>query len=251
MVFFALFISTVGGVSAYHSDISVAFYTLSFWHYYVYLLAYRFRAVPLSAFKRDAIAMKCVSLAILGWAFFSGTPDIISMSVSALGFALNAYSAVILGSDRSYYGYELGGIAYHRITSFPYSMLAHPMLIGNIVAFSGTLINADFRENWSPLAVTHAVMNVGLLFMETTISADSRSKRFVRVTSVPAKYIIGITVVTFGAAIGYATVGPLEISIGILLGVITSTYALVLFSLYSTDARENAPPHTIADGNAT
>jgi protein-S-isoprenylcysteine O-methyltransferase Ste14 len=195
--------------------------------------------------------MKCVSIAVLGWAFFSGAPDFLSLSVVTLGFGLNAFSAMKLGSDRSYYGYEVGRLPYQRITSFPYSMTAHPMLIGNIVGFSGTLINSDFRENWLPLAVAHVSMNVGLLIMETTISADSRFVRYIRATSAAALYVICIAFVALSAGIGYALGEALDPAIGALVGIIVSAYALALFSLYSINERENAAHQTIADGKVT
>jgi hypothetical protein len=251
LLLFVLFLSAIASVATYLSSVAVAVYALSFWHYYVYWLAYLFRAVPLAAFKRDAIMMKCVSIAVLAWAFLSEALDFISLTVVTLGFALNTYAAIKLGSDRSYYGYEIGGLPHQRITSFPYSMTAHPMLIGNIVAFSGTLINADFREHWWPLAVGHAAMNVGLLIMETTISADSKFIRSLRATSVAARYVIGIAVLALGAAIGYAAGGPLHPAIGALVGLIGYAYALALFSLYSIGERENAAHHTISDRNVT
>ena len=248
---FILFVSAIASLATYLSSVAVAIYALSFWHYYIYWLAYLFRSVPLAAFKRDAIMMKCVSIAVLAWAFLSGALDFLSLSVVTLGFALNTYAAMKLGSDRSYYGYEVGGFPHQRITSFPYSMTAHPMLIGNIVAFSGTMINADFRDHWWPLAVGHAAMNVGLLIMETAIKADSRFVRFVRATSVAARYVIGIAVLALGAAIGYAAGEPLHPAIGALVGLIASAYALALFSLYAIGERENMGHHTIADRNVT
>ena len=54
-------------------------YALSFWHYELYFLAYVYRAVPLSVFKRDAILMKCAALATLGAAYFSAPLDWVSM----------------------------------------------------------------------------------------------------------------------------------------------------------------------------
>jgi hypothetical protein len=44
------------------------------------------------------------------------------------------------------------------------------MLMGNIAAFSGTMINAEFRAQWWPLACTHVAMNVALLVMELFIT---------------------------------------------------------------------------------
>ncbi len=249
VLLFGLFVAAIVSAAAYDSSITVAIYALSFWHYYVYWLAYLFRAAPLAAFKRDAIIMKSVSIAVLGGAFFSATPDYLSLSVVTLGFSLNAYAAMKLGSDRSYYGYEIGGLPYRRITSFPYSMTAHPMLIGNIVAFSGTLLNAGFREHWWPLALGHVAMNAGLLVMETTIGANSRFVRYVRATSVAVRYVIGIAVMTLGAAIGYLTGKPLDPVLGSLVGIAATAFGLALFSLYSNDARESATRNMIADGS--
>jgi hypothetical protein len=248
---FVFLASAIAIVAFYQSNIAIAVYVLSFWHYYIYWLAYLFRAIPLEAFKQDAIVMKSVSIAALGWAFFSGSPDFFSLSVIMLGFGLNAFSAIKLGSDRSYYGYEVGKLPYQRIASFPYSITAHPMLIGNIVAFSGTLINSDFRENWWPLAVAHVAMNFGLLIMETTISANSRFVRYIRVSSAAVLYVIGIAFVALSAGIGYALGEPLNPVIGALVGIIVSAYALALFSLYSINERENAAHQTIADGKVT
>ena len=48
---------------------ALAVYALSFWHYYLYWLAYRFGAVPLAVFKRDAVLMKTAALSALGFAY--------------------------------------------------------------------------------------------------------------------------------------------------------------------------------------
>jgi Phospholipid methyltransferase len=241
--FLALFISAIACATAFGLGIDGAVYSLSFWHYYVYWLAYLFCAVPLAAFKRDAILMKSVAMLILGLAYFSGEPNILSVFIVTLGFSLNTYSAMIVGSDRSYYGYEVGRLPSRLITSFPYSMSAHPMIIGNIVAFGGTLIDADFRERWWPLAIAHIAMNFGLLFMETSISAGSVTDRSFRTTSIPARFLIGLVGVLLGAAIGYVGSGPLHPFLGVALGVVISSYAFSLFVRYSSDQHEAAAHH--------
>ena len=40
------------------------------------------------------------------------------------------------------------------------------MIVGNVLAFGGTLINPGFREAWWPLASVHVALNLGLLGME-------------------------------------------------------------------------------------
>ena len=161
---FGVFVSAMAGAVAWGLDLEVAAYALSFWHYLVYWLGYLFCAAPLAAFKRDAIMMKSVAMGVLGWAFLSGAPDLLSVTVMTLGFALNTYAAAIMGSDRCYYGYEIGGLPGHRITSFPYSITAHPMLIGNIVAFTvgptGVALISDYwLRDSARIGVAVAIMS--------------------------------------------------------------------------------------------
>ena len=152
-----------------HSNV-LAIYALSFWHYGLYWFAYRHGAVAMDVFKRDAVMMKSVSLIALGTAYFATPLDALSLAVVAAGFVLNGVAARALGADRTYYGHELAGLPHQRITAFPYGWVSHPMLVGNMAAFGGTLLNAPFRDAWWPLAVAHIAFNLGLLVMETTVT---------------------------------------------------------------------------------
>ena len=122
-------------------------------------------------FRRDAIAMKTVALAAFGVAYAAAPIDGLSLAVIAAGFLLNVSAARALGADRTYYGFELAGLAPVRVDAFPYSLTAHPMLIGNAIAFAGTLLNETFRRDWWPLAVAHVALNLAVLWMETHVSA--------------------------------------------------------------------------------
>lgn len=141
---------------------------LSFWHYALYWLAWRYRAIPLALFRRDAVVMKSVALLVLGAVYFTAPPDLWSLTAVGAGFLLNLAAARALGPDRTYYGHELARLPLLRITAFPYSHIAHPMLVGNMTAFGGTLLNAGFRADWWPLACAHVALNAGLMVMETT-----------------------------------------------------------------------------------
>ena len=151
-------------------QIGLAVYALSFWHYVLYWFAYRHGTVAHGLFKHDAVAAKTVSLAALAVVYLAAPPDLLSLAVVAAGFGLNAIAARALGTDRTYYGEEVAGLPPQRITAFPYGWIAHPMLVGNIAAFGGTLINAAFRAEWWPLAAIHVAHNIGLLVMETSVS---------------------------------------------------------------------------------
>jgi hypothetical protein len=159
-------------------SLSLAVYLLSFWHYYLYWLAFAFGAIPFDVFKRDAVAMKTVSLVALATAYLAAPLDLASLIVIACGILLNVRAAAALGIDRTYYGHEVAGLPPRRITAFPYSLTAHPMILGNVAAFGGTSINPEFRQHWWPLACLHVALNVGLLVMEL---AGTRRRRAVRI----------------------------------------------------------------------
>jgi hypothetical protein len=144
----------------------LAVYSLSFWHYYLYALAYCYGSITVREFRRDALLTKAISLATLAAVYFSEPLSLSSLIVVATGFALNVSAVLALGMDRTYYGFELGQLAATRITRFPYGWISHPMLIGNIVAFVGTLLNGPFRHRWWPLAACHVSLNLGILLME-------------------------------------------------------------------------------------
>jgi len=162
----ALFVLVVLLGAALDGSLPLAVYLLSFWHYYLYWLAFAFGAVPFDVFKRDAVAMKTVSVLALAMVYLAAPLDLASLTVIAGGFLLNLRAASVLGMDRTYYGHEVADLPQQRITVFPYSLVAHPMIVGNVAAFGGTLINPEFAQHWWPLAGLHVALNIGLLVME-------------------------------------------------------------------------------------
>jgi hypothetical protein len=173
-----LFVLAVVLGAALDRSLPIAVYLLSFWHYYLYWLAFAFGAVPFDVFKRDAVAIKTVSVAALAVVYLAAPLDLASLIVIACGILLNVRAAAALGIDRTYYGHEVAGLPPRRITAFPYSLTNHPMILGNVAAFGGTLINPAFRQHWWPLACLHVALNIGLLVMEL---AGPRRRRTVRI----------------------------------------------------------------------
>lgn len=145
---------------------AVAIYLASFVYYGLYWHAFAWGAPSFDAFKHDALLLKAVSVAALAFVYLQAPPDLLSLAVIALGILLNARAAAVLGIDRTYYGHELAGLPARRISEFPYSVMSHPMIVGNVMAFGGTLLNPGFRAAWWPLAALHVVLNLGLLAME-------------------------------------------------------------------------------------
>jgi hypothetical protein len=152
--------------AALEQSLPRAVWLLSFWHYYLYWLAFAFGAVPFDIFKRDAVAMKTVAVAALAAVYLAAPLDPVSLAVIAGGILLNVRAAAVLGVDRTYYGHEVAGLPPRRVTAFPYSLIAHPMIVGNVAAFGGTLLNPAFAERWWPLVGLHVALNIGLLAME-------------------------------------------------------------------------------------
>jgi len=153
-------------------------YLVSFLYYGLYWRAFAFGVSSFDTFKRGAIALKTVSVAGLAFVYLQAPIDLVSLAVIAGGILLNLSGAAALGLDRTYYGHEVAGLPAERVTGFPYSLTAHPMILGNVAAFGGTLINPQFRDAWWPLSGLHVVLNLGLLAMEL---AGDRHRQAVRV----------------------------------------------------------------------
>lgn len=145
---------------------AVAIYLASFVYYGLYWYAFAWGVGSFDAFKRDALLLKALSVAALAFVYLQAPPDLPSLGVIALGILLNARAAAVLGIDRTYYGRELAGLAARQVTAFPYSVMSHPMIVGNVMAFGGTLLNPAFRAAWWPLAALHVALNLALLAME-------------------------------------------------------------------------------------
>ena len=219
--------------AALEASPSLAVYLLSFWHYYLYWLAFAFGAIPFETFKRDAVAMKTVAVAGLATVYFAAPIDVVSLIVIGGGILLNLRAAMVLGVDRTYYGHEVAGLPLQRITAFPYSLTSHPMILGNVAAFGGTLINPAFREQWWPLACLHVALNIGLLAMELA----GAHRRAVRIggTFVVACAMIGAAFATVGS--GRALSVPVALA-----GLAAVTCAWTLYRCYTPAV--SAPPRT-------
>ena len=217
----AIFVIAVAGVALAAERWDMAVYVLSFWHYFVYSLAFFWRQIPLQRFKRDAIVLKTISLAALAFVFLQTVPNIYSVIVMTAGFSLNIAAAHRLGSDRTYYGYELGRCPPEWIASFPYSVMPHPMLIGNIAAYGGMLLDDEFRLFWWPLALLHMLFNSQILLMEIY---GGKSPFFGTLLPLAGFFSGSILLIA-----GFQDVGPFAL-VAVLIGLI---FGVTLFWRYS------------------
>lgn len=230
------FILLAVALAAVAGRLAVAVYSLSFWHYYLYWLAYRFGRIALPAFERDALLMKSVALALFFWAYFQVPIDWPSLAIIAAGFALNAVAAVALGRDRTYYGHEVADLPWRPQRRFPYSWIAHPMLVGNIIAYGGTLLAADFRRHWWPLAAAHVAANLGLWAMERYVTPlRGRLDHSQRAASCTFIAIV------FGVAALGLVAGRENRLVGATLGAGVVAFALVLFRTYTAPRAARTP----------
>lgn len=188
---------------------ALAVYAVSFWHYLLYWWAYRYGAVSPRRFRREALLMKSAAMVALGAVVLTLPWHTAAVVVMAGGFLLNTAAARALGVARTYYGWEIGDVPHARITGFPYSVVRHPMLVGNVVGYAGALLSPEFRAGWWPLAAGHVVLNLGLLVMETAVSprrartlAEPGAIRARRRVDLPVRAVVVVLAALAGAAAG-------------------------------------------------
>jgi hypothetical protein len=228
-----LYVVTVLLGAALGQSLALTVYLLGFWHYYLYWLAFAFGAVQFDVFKRDALAMKTVSVATLAVVYLAVPLDLASLAVIFVGILLNIRAAAVLGFDRTYYGHEVAGLPPQRITAFPYSLIAHPMIVGNVAAFGGTLVNPAFARQWWPLACLHVVLNIGLLVMETAGKPRSR------VVRTGGLVFAGVLFGTVFAVLGYGK--GMEVPITLVGGLQVAAAVACAWALYHCYARKAGP----------
>ena len=62
--------------------------------------------------------------------------DIPGIALATLGFSITILATVRLGMVRTYFGSELGFVKPEWINSFPYGVIPHPMIVGQLFAYS-------------------------------------------------------------------------------------------------------------------
>lgn len=244
-LFFLLFVATVAAGAALGRQPAFAVYLVSFLHYGLYWRAFAWGAESFETFKRDAILLKTLSILALAWVYLQAPLDPVSLLVIGLGILLCARAAAVMGIDRTYYGWEVGGLAPLRVTAFPYSLIAHPMIVGNVLAFGGTLINPRFRAEWWPLAALHVVLNLALLAMEL---AGPRRQPALRAAGFAVLAVIVAAAWHFGGAARLAPQAYPVVAGGVLAGAVLIAAATLRRRTRSAQAlsgagNDNFPPN--------
>jgi len=134
----------------------------SFVHYLMYVATFYHARDPNQAisflnFKRDVILYKTLAHINL-WAIYLYyfQFNLISIVLLLLGNGLAVLATRALGTDRTYFGVELGLCTPKRITVFPYNLpLPHPMIWGGIIGLLGFYANPAFRAAWPYIILVH------------------------------------------------------------------------------------------------
>ena len=116
----------------------------SYRHYalYISVFAYRTPPVAIGNVMRDAKLYKTLALGQLAYRLLpivDVEKDYPALCVMAAGFATTILATAQLGFIRTYFGSELGFVKPEWVSGFPYSVIPHPMIVGQLIAF-GTMI---------------------------------------------------------------------------------------------------------------
>lgn len=116
----------------------------SFRHYMVYMTTFAFRDKPVAFgyLMRDAKLYKTIALTHLGRRLLplvSLPRDLVGVSMAVAGFSITMLATAQLGFVRTYFGSELGFVKPKWIEGFPYNTVPHPMIVGQLIAYSSIL----------------------------------------------------------------------------------------------------------------
>jgi hypothetical protein len=122
----------------------VAFLALtSFRHYAVYMATFAFREnVAHGVMMRDAKFYKTIALMHLGRRLVplvTLPDDMPGVLLAVTGFMITILATAQLGMVRTYFGSELGFVKPSWIEGFPYNTIPHPMIVGQLFAYSSIL----------------------------------------------------------------------------------------------------------------
>ncbi len=138
-------------------SLPVFLYGSSFVHYLLYFAVYYTREdVAFYTFQRRAMFFKALALAQLVFIYVSfGRIDPLSIGLIVTGVALSGAAARVLGLERSYFAAELGRCEPLTLRRFPYNLLNHPMIVGNVIALLGFFALPELRATVPYLVPMH------------------------------------------------------------------------------------------------
>ena len=133
-------------ISAAYAMGPTAFLILtSYRHYCIYMATFAYRSPPvaLGTLMRDSKLYKTIALMHLSKRILPLVElpqDIPGVALATLGFSITILATVQLGMVRTYFGSELGFVKPQWISGFPYNTIPHPMIVGQLFAYSSILL---------------------------------------------------------------------------------------------------------------
>lgn len=150
----------------------------SFRHYAVYVTTFAFRSPPVAHgfLIRDAKLYKTIALMHLSHRLLPliRLPrDIPGVVMAILGFSITILATAQLGMARTYFGSELGFVKPEWISGFPYNIIPHPMIVGQLLAYSSILWwwREEMPENTTVLVGAHMACYVTHMVQEMFTSS--------------------------------------------------------------------------------
>jgi hypothetical protein len=81
-------------------------------------------------------------------------------------FESTFYSTRALGKHYTYFGIELGLVEYKKINKFPYGIIPHPMITGQLFALSSIILLVPFLSNEFIILSIHIILYIIHMFQE-------------------------------------------------------------------------------------
>eukprot|EP00238_Polyblepharides_amylifera_P002811 CAMPEP_0196582902 /NCGR_PEP_ID=MMETSP1081-20130531/41225_1 /TAXON_ID=36882 /ORGANISM="Pyramimonas amylifera, Strain CCMP720" /LENGTH=583 /DNA_ID=CAMNT_0041903623 /DNA_START=227 /DNA_END=1978 /DNA_ORIENTATION=- len=140
----------------------------SYMHYLMYIATYAQKTnVSHGLFKRNVIFFKTLALIQLAYYYISNFEyDPVSVVMIAFGYGISTSAAFALGIDRTYFGVELGLYKPKWVSSFPYNVIPHPMIVGACLGLGGLYKMAGMRDAMPYLVPGHVIMYLAHLSQE-------------------------------------------------------------------------------------
>ena len=150
----------------------------SFRHYamYVTTFAYRQPMVAIGCLMRDAKIYKTISMVHLARRLLPMVElprDSIGLLIMSAGFVITLLATARLGMVRTYFGTELGFVKPKWIDGFPYGMIPHPMIVGQLWGFGVILywFRSEITIPNAALLLAHMVCYAVHMFQEILYSS--------------------------------------------------------------------------------
>jgi hypothetical protein len=140
-------------------------YSTSYVHYLIYISTFYYRAnIHFNSFVRNCLVYKTVSL--INLLFIFNYPVGINHALAACGYMITILSTYALGKHYTYFGIELGLVEYKKINKFPYGVIPHPMITGQLFALISIILLVSPFSNEFFILLMHIILYIVHMLQE-------------------------------------------------------------------------------------